>query len=243
MTAGIYIKNESGDIQIDGESSAMYMVNKATYTASTLEYTCKSPLSIVAIYLHDNVNTRMRCDLVDNLPIGDIRKYSIEIVNTNHNLTEGTFTVYEFMNIGNAAIGEITGKSGLEIYNENGNMIYSSNYPTLNVVSYLQAIYMDNGGALPKTNPIATHTSPIRGGTSGKKIATVITQLGYQGQSTYINGEFGLWFAIPAFWIDVSQGTLNLQLQWLKIARDSGSSTLPAGLVNCVAMAIDVTNY
>jgi hypothetical protein len=243
MTAGIYIKNESGDIQIDGESSAMYMVNKTTYTASTLEYTCKSPLSIVAIYLHDNVNTRMRFDLLDNLPVGDIRKYSIEIVNTNHNLTEGTFTVYEFMNIGNAAIGEITGKSGLEIYSENGNMIYSSNYPTLNVVSYLQAVDNYNNEPLPSYNPIATHTSPIRGGTSGKKIATVITQLGYLGQSRYVNGNFGLWFAIPAFWIDESQGTLNLQIRWIKIARDSGSTTLPAGLVTCIAMAIDVTNF
>ncbi|MDO6905491.1 hypothetical protein PXZ03_19545, partial [Acinetobacter baumannii] len=69
MPEGIFIQTNTGDIQIDGQSSHLYLGRKTTYTASKMDYTCLTPKSIIAIYLHDYANRRLRFDLQDNIPL------------------------------------------------------------------------------------------------------------------------------------------------------------------------------
>ncbi|WP_213071004.1 hypothetical protein, partial [Acinetobacter baumannii] len=40
MPEGIFIQTNTGDIQIDGQSSHLYLGRKTTYTASKMDYTC-----------------------------------------------------------------------------------------------------------------------------------------------------------------------------------------------------------
>jgi|GEM_PF-3387834 len=243
MPEGIFIQTDNGDIQIDGQSSHLYLGRKATYTASKMDYTCLSPKSIIAIYLHDNANRRLRFDLLDNIPVGVNRVYSIEILNNAHYKEEGTFTVYEFMNMREAFSASSATNFGIELYDETEQVIFNSNMPIFRPVSYLQALRMGDEYDMPLRTPSATYTQPVVGGTVGKKIAIVITQLGYQGKKFILRGSFGLNFCIPAFWIDEGSGTFNLEYIWNKVANESGSSTAAVGNPTCIAMAIDVTNY
>lgn len=43
MPEGIFIQTNTGDIQIDGQSSHLYLGRKTTYTASKMDYTCLTP--------------------------------------------------------------------------------------------------------------------------------------------------------------------------------------------------------
>ncbi|MBF6849998.1 hypothetical protein [Acinetobacter baumannii] len=242
MPEGIFIQTNTGDIQIDGQSSHLYLGRKTTYTASKMDYTCLTPKSIIAIYLHDYANRRLRFDLQDNIPVGVNRVYSIEILNNAHYKEEGTFTVYEFMNMREAFVASSATNFGIEIYDESERPIFNSNMPIFRPVSYLQAIRMNQNYNMPLTTPSATYIEPIAGGTVGKKIAIVITQLGYQGKCFILRNSFGLNFCIPAFWIDEANGTFNLQYIWNKVAKDRGSSTAAVGNATCIAIAIDVTN-
>ncbi|MBD0444073.1 hypothetical protein RFH95_06135 [Acinetobacter nosocomialis] len=241
MTAGLLVRTPNGDIQLDGQSPAISMYKKTTYTTDKLEYECASAKSIIAVCLEDYTNNRIRFDLVDNLPIGDIRRYSIECLATNHWPTVGTFTVYEFMSIGNFPSVD-SFKYGLELYDENNKLIFSSNYPTIKPVAYIQRA---NGSPynLPLRHPAEAYNTAIRGGTKGKKFAILINQIGYQAKQWY-NGRQSLNYAIAGFYVDEVAGTFNLDYRWISIASTSGTTqTASVGDPFSAGMAIDVTNY
>jgi hypothetical protein len=242
MPAGILVKTPNGDLQIDGESPAITLYKKTTYTTDKLEYVCGSSKSLIAVRLDDYKNNRLRFDLVDNLPIGDIRKYSIECMSTNHWPTIGTFTVYEFMSVSDFPADVDLFKYGLEIYDANSKVIFNSNYPTIKPVAYIQRA---NGSPhnLPLRHPAETYSAPLRGGAIGKKLAIVISQLGYQAKEWY-NGRQSLNYAIAGFYIDEAGGTLNLDYRWISVASTSGTTqTASVGDPFSAGMAIDVTNF
>lgn len=242
MPAGILVKTPNGDIQIDGESPAITLYKKTTYTTDKLEYVCGSSKSLIAVCLDDYTSNRLRFDLVDNLPIGDIRKYSIECMNVDHWPTIGTFTVYEFMSVSGFPAGVDLFKYGLEIYDGNGKVIFNSNYPTIRPIGYIQRA---NGSPydLPLRNPSEQYSSPLRGSATNKKIAIVVSQLGYQSRR-FSNGGTSLNYAIAGFYIDAANNSLNLDYKWIRVANMSGlTQTAAVGDPFSVGMAIDVTNY
>ncbi|MBF7684503.1 hypothetical protein I2F17_01460 [Acinetobacter sp. B10A] len=241
MGAGFQSRNANDRtiIQIDSDGTGLNMsFMRKTYlkVGYRTKYDCNSKSSIIAVLPSDR-GVRIKSELAHNIDVNVNRSYFLSVFNANGIVASGDCWVYEFDIY---KFISSTSKFGLQVFNDDGNLVYDALTPPLRVVGFIAGdiVNFNKSNQGPKKYVSSLSVYDIE-----KKNIAILT-LGSSCDAFTLGSSADMRIVEASSYVDYTNSTLNLIYEGRRVGRTSegGTSSEFSGACNATVMAIDVTN-
>ena len=241
MTAGFIARNADDEtvVQIDSDGANLNLcfISKTYIQAGyRTQYTTQSPTRIIAV-LPDNPALRVKSEIAHNIAVAANRSYFISLFNSSGSAVSGGCWVYEFDVYKYIASGSTF---GLQIFNDNGELIYDAMTPAMRVVGFIVGKMSDFTRLYVGPE---NYNSSLSISAQNRSIA--IATFGSSCDAFTMGSSADMRIVEASAYIDYAASTLNLVYQGRYVGKthEGASAANYSGACSATVMAIDVTNF